>query len=114
MKYSIYLLSIIVVVTFSSCSKGYSHEKIVTNNSRNSITVYSGCCDNVQKFIIQPGESETVFACIYQQISKPSKTELSWEIELIKEGYTMQLNQPEEWMDKSKGHLLQYEYVVVD
>ena len=68
----------------------------------------------MQKFIIQPGESETVFACIYQQISKPSKTELSWEIELIKEGYTMQLNQPEEWMDKSKGHLLQYEYVVVD
>jgi len=114
MKYSFYLLLIIVVVTFSSCSKGYTHEKIVTNNSRNSIKVYSGCCDNVQKFIIQPCESETVFACIYQQISKPSKTELSWKIELIKEGHTMLLNQPEEWMDKSNGHLLQYEYVVID
>ena len=114
MKFLIYLFSIIVLITFSSCSKGYTHEKIVTNNSRDPITVLAGCCENIQEYVIQPGESETVFACIYQQLSKPQISDLNWEIKLIKEEQTLFLNQPEKWLNKSSDRKLQFEYLVVD
>ncbi len=114
MKFSIYLSSCAILFILSSCLKGYNHEKIVTNNSRNPITVYAGCCDNRQKFSIQPGESETVFACVYQQPSEPKISDLNWEVKLIKDGKALALNQPEIWNNISYGRMLRFEYVAVD
>ena len=114
MKFSFFLFSFIILFIFSSCSKGYNHEKIVTNNSRTPITVYSGCCENIKEFSLQPGESETVFACVYQQISEPKISDLNWEVKLIKDGETFILNQPDKWDNKSYGRMLRFEYVAVD
>ncbi len=114
MKRAIYFLAIITSLILTSCVKGYTHEKVVTNNSREVVTVISGCCDRTETYVIQPEESEVVFACFYQTVSKPTSDELSWQFQLIQEGESYDLSSPNQWANKEKGRILKYEYVVND
>ena len=112
MRKTIFFFAILSVTLLSSCNKGYTHEKAVINNSRETVTVVSGCCNNQEVFNIEPGETKTVFACYYQQLRKPSTEELSWEFELIQKGAHTDLSNPALWINKEQERALRYEYTV--
>ena len=114
MKNVILSAILLTVLTLTSCVKGYQHEKVVTNNSRETIQVISGCCDQGETYTIAPGETETVFACVYQQVNRPEVEDLSWNVTLIQEGVKYDLNNPDLWTPQGNERLLKFAFSVND
>ena len=113
MKQAIYLIALFTTFVLSSCTKGYTHEKIVTNNTRNDITVLAGsCCGDDWEYVIAPGESETVFICKYQQPTPPKTEELNWYFTVIHGDQETDLSDPKLWENQSYECIIKYEYTV--
>ena len=108
MKKVLILGMILMVVALSSCTN-YTHKKIIKNSTRETIEVVSGCCGDEQHYIIEPGSSETVFACIYQQMKQPENSDLSWNFTIRKnDGEELKVDVDSEWEDHSVGNTLEF------
>jgi hypothetical protein len=105
---------IVSLLVLTSCVKGYNHEKRVTNNSRESIEIITGCCDQKETYTIKPGESVVVFACVYQQLAQPQVEDLNWNIEMIREGKRFDLSNPDLWIQHGTEKHLKFIYAVND
>jgi len=105
------ILILATLFSLASCIKGYNHEKIVTNNTENEITVISGCCDQEHSYQIAPRESEIVFQCAYQQINKPSVQDLAWDFKVLEvDGTTTSISNSNDWIADDNSRKLSYKY----
>lgn len=109
-----YLFLIVSVLIFSSCIKGYHHEKRMINNSRNSIEIIANCCGNEENYLIAVGEEKIVFSCFYESIKKPKIDELSWDFTLVTNDQEFKIDNPNQWLDQSTDRKLKFVYFVED
>lgn len=112
MKKGLGLAVALIVFTLSSCTN-YTHKKIIKNDTREMIEIVSGCCGEEKRFTIEPGSSEVVFSCIYQQIKPPVKSEMTWDFLVIKDdGSEIQLDIDSDWLNASQGKSVEYIFEV--
>ncbi len=76
---TIQFLSIMMAIgfLFASCGKNYDYEKVIVNNSRETVQVQLLYDHDNSIYTIAPGERKVVFECIYQSYRKPKKDDVS-------------------------------------
>jgi hypothetical protein len=76
-------LGIVLAVLVVSCGKNYTYEKVVVNNSDETIIVKTKYEGYKEEIVIAPRESKVVFVCTYQSYKKPTCDDVENKFELI-------------------------------